>query len=131
MNIMRVQSDSILHGDCRTMLRDIASGSVDFALTDPPYIVGYVSRDGRSITGDRDGVWLEPAFAELYRVLKRDSYCVSFYGWSKAHRFIAAWRKAGFRLAGHFVWSKPYASGGTVSTKGATCAIRRAIPFRC
>jgi hypothetical protein len=27
------------------------------------------------------GGWLKPAFAQVYRVLKQDSFCVSFYGW--------------------------------------------------
>jgi site-specific DNA-methyltransferase (adenine-specific) len=35
---------------------------------------------------------------------------VSFYGWSKADRFIAAWRSAGFRMVGHLVFRKKYAS---------------------
>jgi hypothetical protein len=43
----------------------------------------------------------ETAFAEIFRVLRRDSFCVSFYGWHQADKFIAAWREAGFRLAGH------------------------------
>ena len=35
---------------------------------------------------------------------------MSFYGWSKADRFIAAWRSAGFRMVGHLVFRKKYAS---------------------
>jgi site-specific DNA-methyltransferase (adenine-specific) len=51
-----------------------------------------------------------PAFSELYRVLKPNSYCVSFYGWSKADRFLSVWRECGFYPVGHFVWVKRYAS---------------------
>jgi site-specific DNA-methyltransferase (adenine-specific) len=46
----------------------------------------------------------------MYRVLKPDSFCVSFYGWNAADRFITAWRSAGFVIAGHIVYRKPYAS---------------------
>jgi DNA modification methylase len=46
----------------------------------------------------------------MYRVLKPGSLCVSFYGWNKADVFIAAWREAGFSLAGHIVFRKRYAS---------------------
>ena len=79
-------------------------------LTDPPYLVGYKDRSGRSILNDDNGRWIFPAFSELYRVLKPDSYCVSFYGWSKLSRFLTAWQEIGFRPVGHFVWVKRYAS---------------------
>jgi DNA modification methylase len=86
------------------------SGSVDFILTDPPYLVRYRSRDGRSVANDDNTRWLRPAFAEMYRLLKHGSFCVSFYGWNKADQFIAAWRTAGFRIVGHIVFRKRYAS---------------------
>jgi DNA modification methylase len=86
------------------------SGSVDFILTDPPYLVRHRSRDGRSIVNDDNARWLRPTFAEMYRLLKHGSFCVSFYGWNKADQFIAAWRAAGFRIVGHIVFRKRYAS---------------------
>ena len=79
-------------------------------LTDPPYLAHYCSRDGRRVANDGDAAWLKPAFAEIFRVLRRDSFCVSFYGWHQADKFIAAWREAGFRLAGHLTFPKQYAS---------------------
>jgi site-specific DNA-methyltransferase (adenine-specific) len=72
--------------------------------------VGFHDRHGRSIAGDVDGQWLKPAFAEVFRVLKRGRFCVSFYGWQKADEFLAAWRAAGFQPVGHLVWVKSYAS---------------------
>ena len=54
--------------------------------------------------------WLKPAFAQVHRVLKSDSLCVSFYGWNKTDLFMAAWRDAGFRIVGHIVFRKRYAS---------------------
>jgi adenine-specific DNA-methyltransferase len=35
---------------------------------------------------------------------------VSFYGWPQVDKFITAYRKAGFRLAGHFTFPKRYTS---------------------
>lgn len=102
--------NAILEGDCTKLLRRMPAGSADFVLTDPPYLVRYCSRDGRTIANDADGSWLLPAFAEIFRILPRDGFCVSFYGWSQADRFIAAWRRVGFRLAGHFSFPKTYAS---------------------
>lgn len=102
--------DTVIHGDCIDTMRQLPPGSVDFVLTDPPYLVDYRSRDGRSIHNDIDDGWLAPAFREAYRVLKRDRFCVSFYGWSKIDRFMAAWRAAGFQPVGHLVFRKRYAS---------------------
>jgi site-specific DNA-methyltransferase (adenine-specific) len=51
-----------------------------------------------------------PSFAEMHRVLKPGSFCLSFYGWNHADKFIAAWRAAGFRIVGHVVFRKRYAS---------------------
>ena len=49
-------SDNVLNrvllGDCVDLMSRMASGSVDFALTDPPYITSYRSRDGRSIANN-------------------------------------------------------------------------------
>ena len=102
--------DTIAHGDCVPLMRQMPAASVDFILTDPPYLVRYCSRDGRAIRNDADDRWLKPAFAQAYRVLRPDRFCVCFYGWSKADKFIAAWREAGFRLVGHLVFCKGYAS---------------------
>jgi adenine-specific DNA-methyltransferase len=54
--------------------------------------------------------WLEPAFAEAYRVLKQDRLMISFYGWTQANRFLHSWRKAGFRIVGHLVFRMRYVS---------------------
>lgn len=100
----------LIHGDCVQQLRELRTESADFVLTDPPYLVAYKDRTGRTIQNDDNSRWLFPAFAELYRVLKPNSYCVSFYGWSKAERFLSAWKECGFQPIGHFVWVKGYAS---------------------
>lgn len=105
-----VPIDTIGCGDCVEVMRRMPAAGVDFILTDPPYLVRYLSRDGRAIRNDADDRWLKPAFAEAYRVLRNDRFCVCFYGWSKADKFIAAWREAGFQIVGHLVFRKSYAS---------------------
>jgi len=104
------QPNTVLQGDCVEVMRQLRSCSVDFVLTDPPYLAHYCSRDSRKVANDGDATWLKPAFAEIFRVLRRDSFCVSFYGWHQADKFIAAWRGAGFRLAGHLTFTKRYPS---------------------
>jgi adenine-specific DNA-methyltransferase len=100
----------VLHGDCIEVMRQFRSASVDFVLTDPPYLVNYTSNDGRTVPNDDNEAWLTPAFAEIYRVLRWNRFCVSFYAWNRADKFIAAWRDAGFRIAGHLTFIKKYAS---------------------
>jgi DNA modification methylase len=104
------QANTVLQGDCIKVMRQLSSCTVDFVLTDPPYLAHYCSRDGRKVANDDDAAWLKPAFAEIFRVLRRNSFCISFYGWHQADKFIAAWRGAGFRLAGHLTFTKRYPS---------------------
>jgi len=43
-------------------MRSLGADSVDFVLTDPPYIVRYRGRDGRSVQNDDNDQWIVPAF---------------------------------------------------------------------
>lgn len=104
-------AEPIIHqGDCIHVMQHMQEGTVDFVLTDPPYLVGYRDRQGRTIRNDTVTDWLAPAYRQIHRVLKPDAFCVSFYGWNQTDRFFAAWRKAGFRVAGHIVFRKRYSS---------------------
>ncbi len=100
----------IHHGDCTKVMQQLPNNSIDFILTDPPYLVNYRDRTGRRIMGDINSDWLEPSFTEMYRILQPDSFAISFYGWNHVDKFMTAWRKAGFRIVGHFTFVKHYAS---------------------
>ncbi|QSL63968.1 DNA methylase (plasmid) [Burkholderia multivorans] len=100
----------LYNGDCLEVLPTIPDSVVDFVLTDPPYLVNYHDRSGRSIANDVNSDWLAPAFAEVYRVMKPNTLCVSFYGWTKTDLFFDAWKRAGLRIVGHIVFAKSYAS---------------------
>jgi site-specific DNA-methyltransferase (adenine-specific) len=100
---------SIFHGDCRAVLPSLESGSVDLVVTDPPYLVNFTGRfDGKhkAIAGDDDSGWVLPVFAELWRVMKDDSFAVTFYGWPHADVFVGAFKEVGFRLVSHLVFVK-------------------------
>ena len=99
-----------IHGDCIRIMQLMPDASVDQIVTDPPYLVNYRSRDGRRIVNDDRSDWLGPASAEMYGVLKPNSYCISFYGWQGVHHFMEAWKQAVFSVVGHFIWTKSYAS---------------------
>jgi site-specific DNA-methyltransferase (adenine-specific) len=105
-----MQTNRIILGDCCRVMPTLPPACADFILTDPPYLVNYKDREGRSIKNDIEADWLMPAFREAYRVLKPDSLCVSFYGWSKIDLFYSAWKAAGFRIVGHISFPKRYAS---------------------
>ena len=102
--------NQIIQDDCLQVLKSFPSRSVDLVVTDPPYLVNYRDRSGRTIANDTGKADFLSAFSDLYRVLKPDSFCVCFYGWNRVDEFFSAWRAAGFRPAGHIVWKKEYAS---------------------
>jgi adenine-specific DNA-methyltransferase len=102
-------ANRVINGDCRAILPQLDAGSVDFVLTDPPYLVRYRDRSGRTIRNDNAPGILD-AFTDVHRVLKPNSLCVSFYGWNRVDAFFAAWKRAGFTPVGHLVFSKTYAS---------------------
>ena len=102
--------DTIMQGDCIQIMREMTANSIDFILTDPPYLVNYRDRDGRTIQNDADDNWLKPAMAEAYRVLKQNRLAVMFYGWNRVDRFFDAWKDAGFQPVGHLVFRKTYSS---------------------
>ncbi len=100
----------IFNADCISAMRSFDRASVDFILTDPPYVTRFRDRQGRTVANDDNGRWLRPAFNQMHRVLKDGGFCVSFYGWNKVDLFMEAWKAAGFRIVGHLVFRKRYAS---------------------
>ena len=109
-------------GDCVRVMATIPDNAIDFILTDPPYLVGFRDRSGRTIAGDVNDDWLQPASNEMYRVLKKDALMVSFYGWNRIDRFMAAWKRAGFSVVGHLVFTKSYTSKSAYVAYRHECA---------
>lgn len=111
-----------LQGNCVQIMSKFPERAIDFILTDPPYLVGFRDRSGRTLAGDKTDEWLQPACHEMYRVLKKDALMVSFYGWNRADRFIAAWKAAGFKIVGHLVFTKSYTSKAAYVGYSHECA---------
>jgi len=44
-----------IQGDCEQVMSGFPSNAVDFILTDPPYLVGFTDRTGRTIANDKQG----------------------------------------------------------------------------
>lgn len=116
--------DRVIEGNSLKTMQAMPAGCIDLIVTDPPYLVAYRSRDGRRIANDApsNSQWLYDTSREMFRVLKPDSFCVSFYGWPQAGTFHNAWGKAGFRVVGNFVWAKPYASSIGYTRRHHECA---------
>ena len=133
-----MQTNQIIHGNAIGLLPQVDSESVDLVITDPPYLVNYRDRTGRSVANDDNPASVLAVFPELFRVLKPHSYLVLFCGWSAIDKFSAAWTQAGFQSAGHVVWHKPYASNARhleyrhesawLLTKGSPKAPLRPLP---
>jgi DNA modification methylase len=95
----------IIQGECAAVLKTLPAETVDFVLTAPPYLVRYKDRSDRTIQNDNAPSVLD-AFTDVYRVLKPNTLCVSFYGWNRVDAFFAAWKAAGFTPVGHIVFRK-------------------------
>jgi len=79
-------------------------------IADPPYLVNFRPRDGRTVESDRSNAWLHPSFAEAYRLLKPNTFCVSFYGWPHVEQFMSTWKTVGFSPVSHLIGLKDYSS---------------------
>ncbi|GBR41339.1 modification methylase [Neoasaia chiangmaiensis NBRC 101099] len=112
----------ILNGDSIELMRRMDRDSVDFILTDPPYLVSYKGRDGRHLRNDDNARWLRPSVNQMHRILKPGGFAISFYGWNRIDLFAEAWKAAGFRMVGHIVFRKSYASSSRFLRYEHKCA---------
>jgi adenine-specific DNA-methyltransferase len=76
----------ILQGDCIGRMQAMQSQSVDFILTDPPYVARYRSRDGRKVANDAAG------FRPVGHIMFRKRYASSV-------RFLRYQHEAAYLLA--------------------------------
>lgn len=102
--------NQILCGNSANVLSNFSNGSIDLVITDPPYLCRYRDRAGRTLANDNNTEAVLSVFDEVYRVLKPNSFCISFYGWNAIAEFSGRWTKLGFKTVGQFVWAKNYAS---------------------
>ncbi len=134
----RKPASGIIQGDCVAVMQGMAAGAVDMILTDPPYLVSYRDRSGRTLANDNNPAFVRPALSQMGRVLTQDGVCILFCGWAALHHFAPAWTAAGFAVKGQLVFVKPYASSARtvacrhesafVLSKGAPKRIGRALP---
>ena len=108
--------NTILHGDCTDLMPRMTTQSVDFILTDPPYITRYTphkNNAGETVMNDANDRWLRPAFAEILptaeaRPRLRSQLLRLAQGRQVLRRL--ARRPGFFRIGGHIVFRKRYTS---------------------
>ena len=105
-----MERNQIICGEASQILAQFPSNAIDLVVTDPPYLINYKDRNGRTLENDDNPQAVLNVYPEIARVMKPDSYCVSFYGWSSIDLFSNAWKRSGLRVIGHLVWPKRYAS---------------------
>lgn len=120
----------LLEGDCMDLLDDLAAGSIDACVTDPPYSSGGMVRGDRTasttakyvststvrtyedFSGDnRDQraflTWCDLWLRKVRRVLVPGGLVVVWTDWRQLPTVTDAVQVAGFVWRGVFVWSKP------------------------
>lgn len=84
----------ILLGDMREQLENLEDNSIDAAITDPPYELGFMGKDW-----DRSGVAFDPAtWALVMRKLKPGAHLAAFGAPRNYHRLAVAIEDAGFEI---------------------------------
>ena len=125
-------TQTILVGNCRERLAELAAESIDACVTDPPYDLTSVSRNGSARTNDPEtpfgrhnlqstvgfmgmrwdgtGVAFDPkTWRAVYWVLKPGAHLLAFGGTRTVHRMTCAIEDAGFEIRDQICWM--YGSG--------------------
>lgn len=85
-------------------MQELAEGSVDAVIADPPYGIDYANTKGTRIKNDkRPYIWF---LGEAYRVTKQGGCALIFCRWDVAQDFRRAMELAGYRMKSQIVWDK-------------------------
>ena len=96
---------TVLHGDCREVMRTMPDNSVDSIITDPPYELGFMGK-----SWDSSGIAYDvTVWQECLRVLKPGGHLLAFGGSRTYHRLACAIEDAGFQIRDQIMWV--YGSG--------------------
>jgi site-specific DNA-methyltransferase (adenine-specific) len=130
MEKTELKDATIIHGDSRQVLSDIADSSIDCVITDPPYFIDGMGdewsneklRKSRSkaaaIGGLPVGMKFDPKQGrelqefmsqishEVYRILKPGGFYLSFSQGRLYHRMAVAIEDAGFEVRDMLIWSR-------------------------
>jgi len=113
----------LLKGNSLELLKDIASDSIDFILTDPPYGINYVNNMGtlsdKLIKNDSpDSIDWNCLLSELYRVLKPKGVCFIFGRMDMFLRIGGSVINSDFKYNNDFIWRKGDMRAGNLNAMG-------------
>lgn len=111
-----MQTNTVITGDCLTVLREMESESVDMVITDPPYGIDYQGPGRRfaKIANDKAPfIWW---IYDAARVLKPDGGVLCFSRWDVQQVFIDALTLAGLAVRSAVIWDRQLHGMGDTRT---------------
>lgn len=127
-----IAAATIHQGDCLQIMQEMAAGSIDLVLTDPPFSSGTRREAAKGIRksmnrGVDDAAWfgsdslttngfiflLRSCALEWHRLLKPGGHVLCFIDWRMEASLADAIESADLRRAGLLVWDKTYFGMGS------------------
>lgn len=91
---MNIELNKIYCWDCLELMKQIPDKSIDLVLTDPPYNINLKPQRWLTEAIENDNMtkedfieFLDKYFSECKRILKDDTFLISFLGWSTIPEF--------------------------------------------
>lgn len=108
-----LEINTLYHGDCLELMKDIDDKSIDMILCDPPYGIDLTPQRKNSkfkdtkVLNDNSLNWLPEYIKELNRVLKKDKCGYIFCNWKNYDIFKQELEKY-FIIKNCLVWDKSW-----------------------
>lgn len=96
--VVKLGNHTLYCGDCIEVMRGLEDNSVDSIVTDPPYGIGFMSKDWDcEVPGNEFA-------AEAFRVLKPGGHLIAFAACRTVHRLMVNVEDAGFEIRDLISW---------------------------
>ena len=93
---------TVIHGDCLEVMRTMADNSIDFIVTDPPYMINFM---GKAFDKFKDNPASNPeVWKEALRICKPGSMLAAFGGDRTHHHLMNALEAAGWEIRTCCYW---------------------------